>query len=142
MLYSELSKKPLEEFKRYCGVQKDTFLEMVRIVTKAKRGSVGVRSKLSIPDQILLTLDYHREYRTLFHIAGDFGISESACCRTVKRIENMLMASGEFSLPSQRKLQQNNSEIKTVAVDVVEIEIERPKKNRKAVIVASKSTIR
>jgi len=64
---------------------------------KAKRGIVGVRSKLSIADQILLTLDYHREYRTLFHIAGDFGISESAACRTVKRIENMFVASGEFS---------------------------------------------
>jgi len=43
----------------------------------------------------------------------------------------MLIGSGEFSLPSQRKLQQNNTEIKTVAVDVVEVEIERPKKTKK-----------
>jgi len=38
MLFIELSKKPLEKFKRNCGVQKDTFIKMVQIVTKAQTG--------------------------------------------------------------------------------------------------------
>ncbi|WP_199298137.1 MULTISPECIES: transposase family protein [Cyanophyceae] len=46
---------------------------MVQVVRDAKQGSRGSYSKLTIPDQILLTLEYWREYRTLFHIAKDWG---------------------------------------------------------------------
>lgn len=141
MFYSELIEKRSEEFKRYCGVQKHTFLEMVGIVTKVKQGSRGAQAKLTIPDQILLTLNYLREYRTLFHIANDYGVSESTASRTVKRIENMLIGSGEFSLPSHRELQEVKAETKLVAVDVTEVEIERPKKNRNVTTVANKSVI-
>jgi hypothetical protein len=64
---------------------------MVQIVRNAKQGSRGSYSKLSIPDQILLTLQYWREYRTLFHIAQDWGVHESTAQRTVKRIEYILI---------------------------------------------------
>jgi Helix-turn-helix of DDE superfamily endonuclease len=138
MFYSELSEMASDNFKRYCGVQKQTFEEMVGIVTKAKEGSRGVPAKLSIPDQILLTLEYYREYRTLFHIAGDFGVSESTASRTVKRVENMLIESRNFSLPLKRELQGSNV-VKVVAVDVTEVEIERPKKNSKSTTVANRS---
>ncbi len=52
---------------------------MVRIVRakeKQKKKS-GRPPKLRIEDQILLTLQYLREYRTYYHIGIDWKISES-----------------------------------------------------------------
>jgi hypothetical protein len=114
----------------------------VQVVRDAKQDSRGSYSKLTIPDQILLTLEYWREYRTLFHIAKDWGIHESTAQRTVKKIEDMLIHSKKFSLPSQREIAKSNTEIEIVIVDVAETEIERPKKNRSHTTVAFQSAIR
>ncbi|MBD1936315.1 transposase family protein [Microcoleus sp. FACHB-68] len=62
----------------------------------------------------MLTLQYQRKYRTLFHIAQDWGIHESTAQRTVKRIEGMLIKSQEFSLPSQRELAKQTTEMEAV----------------------------
>ena len=115
---------------------------MVQAVRDAKQGSRGSHAKLSIPDQVVLTTEYWREYRTLFHIAQDWGIHESTAQRIVKRIKEFLIKSQKFRLPSQRELSKQSSEIKRVIIDVAETEIERHKKNRSATIVASKSAIR
>lgn len=136
-----LSNSPFD-FKRLYGVTPETFWKMVQVVRDAKQGSRGSYSKLTIPDQILLTLEYWREYRTLFHIAKNWGVHESTAQRTVKRIEDMLIKSRKFSLPSQREMQESNTEIEVVIVDVAETEIERPKKNRNDTTAASKSAIR
>lgn len=104
---------------------------MVQVVRDAKQGSRGSYSKLSIPDQILLTLQYWREYRTLFHIAQDWGVHESTAQRIVKRIEDMLVKSQAFSLPSKREMCKSETEIEVVIIDVAETEIERPKKKQK-----------
>jgi Helix-turn-helix of DDE superfamily endonuclease len=114
---------------------------MVQVVRDAKQGSRGSYAKLSIPDQILLTLQYWREYRTLFHMAEDWGVHESTAQRTVKRIENILIKSQKFSLPSQREMSKSSTEIEVVIIDVAETEIERPKKNRNPTIVARKNAI-
>jgi len=104
---------------------------MVQFVGDEKQGSRGSYSKLSIPDQILLTLQYWREYRTLFHIAQDWGVHESTAQRIVKRIEDMLIKSQRFSLPSKRELCKSKTEIEVVIIDVASTEIERPKKKQK-----------
>jgi hypothetical protein len=114
---------------------------MVKAVRDAKDGSRGSHASIPIPDQILLTLQYWREYRTYFHIAQDWGMHESTAQRTVKRIEDMLIKSGRFRLPSRRKLWQEAAEIEVIAIDVAETEIERPKKNRKNITVASNAAI-
>ena len=94
-----------------------------------KQGSRGSYSKLSIPDQILLTLQYWREYRTLFHIAQDWGVHESTAQRIVKEIEDMLIIKSQtFSLPSKREICQSETEIEVVIIDVASTESERPKK--------------
>ena len=129
-------------FKRLYGVSQDTFWKMVEIVRNAKQGSRGSHAKLSIPDQILLTLQYWREYRTLFHIASDWGIHETTAYRTVKRIEDILVKADEFHLPGKRQLQQAETEIEVIVIDVGEMEIERPKKNRNATIAGNRSAIR
>ena len=117
----------------------ETFWKMVQVVRNAKHGSRGSRSKLTIPDQILMTLEYLREYRTLFHIGKNGGVHESTVQRTVKRIEDSLINSQEFSLPGKKELRKQNTEIEGAIIDVSETEIERPKKNRSHTIVESRS---
>lgn len=38
----------------------------------------GRKSKLSMEDKLLATLEYLREYRTYAHIAANYGVHESA----------------------------------------------------------------
>ena len=42
-------------------------------------------------DQVLICLQYWREYRTYFHIAQDWLLSESTVCRIVHRVETTLV---------------------------------------------------
>ena len=57
------------EFKRLCGVTPATFEQMVKVVAAEKvlAKKSGRPSKLSVEDQVLMTLEYWREYRTYFH---------------------------------------------------------------------------
>jgi len=142
MSYKKAIELSPSHFKRRYGVNPKTFWKMVEVVRNAKHGSRGSHAKLSIPNQILLTLQYWREYRTYFHIAQDWGIHEATAYRTVKRIEDILSKAEEFHLPGQRQLQQSEPEIEVIVVDVAETEIERPKKNRKATIAGNRSAIR
>ena len=68
---------------------------MVRLVKckEKQKKKPGRRPKLKIEDQILLTLQYLREYRTYYHIGKDWKISESNACRIVLKIENILIQS-------------------------------------------------
>ena len=52
-------------------------LEILREADAKKKAKGGRKSKLSIEDQLLMALEYIREYRTYFHIATNYGISES-----------------------------------------------------------------
>ena len=137
MRYIKALKLAPSEFKRMYGVTVETFWEMVKAVRDGKQGSRGSNASLPIPDQILLTLQYWREYRTYFHIAQDWGMHESTAQRTVKRIEDILIKSGKFGLPSRRKLWKDTAEIEVIAIDVASTEIERQKKNRKNITVGS-----
>jgi len=57
-------------------------------------------------------------------------------------MEKILIKSGLFNLPGKKILNRiQNEEIETVVVDVSEHEIERPKKNKRNIIVASKNII-
>jgi hypothetical protein len=58
--------------------------------------------------------------------------------RLVRRIEDILIRSGRFSLPGKKRLLEADA-LKYTIVDVTEREIERPKKNRGDFIRASAS---
>ena len=79
---------------------------MVRLVKykEKEKKKPGRPTKLRIEDQILLTLQYLREYRSYFHIGKDWKISESNVCRIVLKIENILIKSRKFRLPGKKKL--------------------------------------
>ncbi len=104
-----------------------------------RTGRRGGQCKLSVEDQLLLVLEYWREYRTQFHIATSWGLSESAVCRPIRKVETLLMGSGKFRLPGKKQLYQNAYIWDVVAVDVTESPIERPKKNSEATTVVRRS---
>ena len=51
-------------------------LEVVRSHSHLKQ-KIGRPSKLSLENQLLMTLEYWREYRTYFHIGQSWGVKES-----------------------------------------------------------------
>ena len=130
------------DFKRLCGVKRETFLEMcgiVQVVENQKRS--GRNCNLSVENQVLLTLTFWREYRTMFHLGQDWGLHESNVSRLVRRIEDILIKCRKFSLPSKRRLLEEDSLTYTI-VDVTEMTIERPKKNKSDVTAEKRSDIR
>ncbi len=128
------------KFKRLTGVKKETYTMMVNVLESELR-EFGRPPKLSRADQLLVTLMYWREYRTQFHIGETYGVSESTVSRTIKIVENALMKSGKFRLPGKKKLQDNETVIEVILVDVAEQPIERPKKSKNAPTAAKRSDI-
>ncbi len=132
MKYWQARKLSPQKFKRLYGVEKRTFRLMVRLVKaqEKQKKKPGRRSKLIIEDQILITLQYWREYRTYYHISKDCKISESTVCRLVQKIENILIKSRKFSLPGKKKLLDSSLDDDLIVMDVMESPIERPKKHQ------------
>lgn len=141
MPYSELDLLSSAEFKRLCGVSRNTFREMVEVLRPhlERQGRRGGQNKLMVEDQLLIGLEYWREYRSQFHIGVSWGVHETTVGRIIKKIEELLVKCGKFRLPSQRQLYQPGWEWKVMVVDVGEMEIERPKKNRNAITVVSRN---
>lgn len=131
MTYEAIKKLKTREFKRLCGVKPQLFKEMTEILEQElpKPKQRGGQPKLSIEDQLLIALEYWREYRTYFHIGQSWGIHESTVCRIVHRVEDKLIKSRKFSLPGKKALSFSEAEWSVVIVDVGESPIERPKKN-------------
>lgn len=144
MAYIELQQLCDAEFKRLCGVSRNTFAEMVKVLRPhlQRQGQRGGQNKLSTEDQLLVALEYWREYRSQFHIGVSWGLHETTVGRIIRKVEDLLIQCGKFRLPSQRQLYQPGWEWKVMVVDVGEMEIERPQKNRNATTVASRNVTR
>ena len=138
MRYETIEHLKDSDFKRLTGVQRKTFDQMLKVVEKGLR-NFGRPSKLRRADQLLMTLMYWREYRTEFHIAQSYGISEATVCRTIRKVENALVRSGKFRLPGKKAFQASDTVFEVVLVDVSEQPIERPKKVKNGIIVAKRS---
>lgn len=143
MTYKQLSQLKPGAFKRRCGIQRETFEQMIALLRPDldRTGKRGGQCKLSVEDQLLVVLEYWREYRTQFHIATTWGLSESAVCRLLQKVEGLLMRSGQFRLPGKKQLYQNASTWSVCAIDVTESPIERPKKNSETTTAARRSGI-
>jgi hypothetical protein len=138
MRYETVQNLRDEAFKRSTGVSRAMFEKMLTVVKKGLR-DFGRRPKLSREDQLLMTLMYWREYRTEFHIGLTYGVSEATVCRTIQKIENVLIKSGEFRLPGRKALQSSDTLIEVVLIDATEQPIERPKKSKGSITVAKRS---
>jgi hypothetical protein len=140
MRYERIEHLKDTEFKRLTGVQRETFAEMLKVVAKRQR-DFGRPPKLSRADQLLMTLMYWREYRTEFHIAQSYGVSEATVCRTIRKVEDALVRSKMFRLPGKKALQPSDTVFEVILVDASEQPVERPKKTRKSTIVAKSGDI-
>lgn len=143
MLWKNIQQLKASDFQRRVGVKPDTFRTMVLEVNKAIRKKRKIPDRCrpciySIEDQLLMTLMYWREYRTMFHIAIDYGISESAVSRTIMKIEDILSKSKKFELPEKKKRAGSKWSYEVILVDATETPIERPKKNNIGTIRARK----
>jgi len=145
MKFEQIKEELSDNFRRLTGIKRTTFDMMIAILTKAEaslKAQGGKPNKLSIEDRLLMTLEYLREYRTYFHISRSFGISESACYRNIRWVEDTLIKDGKFSLPGRKALLKSDVEYEVVLIDATESPIERPKKNKNYSIQEKRKNIR
>lgn len=121
----------IEDFKQLIGVKPETFDDMLEVLTEAykeKHKEGGRPSKLTLFDQLFLTLKYLRQYVTQKELAYEFEIGEATTHDIIIWVEDTLVKCGKFNLPGKKALLEE-PEIEMILVDVTESPIERPKKN-------------
>ncbi|MHB0803811.1 transposase family protein, partial [Bacillus thuringiensis] len=77
-------------FKRLMGVQRETFEEMLQILRKA------------YAYMLFVTLKYLRQYPTMKGLAFEYEVAESTIHRTITWVEDTLIRSRKFTLPSRK----------------------------------------
>ena len=132
--YSKVRDLTDKDFKRVVGVKKETFKEMLKVARKHYKDvkvKCGTNRALSAIDELLMILEYYREYRTFKHLGVDYKISESTAHYIVKKIEKILISHPQFHLEKLQYTElQDESNIEIMVVDVRESQCERPKKNK------------
>ena len=88
----------------------------------------GLKSKLNMENQLLLTLLYLRNYPTFIQLGLQFGISESYSNKIYHKISAIMVKI--LHVKSRQALFEEPLE--TLIVDVTEQPIERPNKGQKA----------
>lgn len=144
MRYESLKEFKDEDFRRLTGIKRATFEKMGEILKEAekkKKNFGGKPNKLIIEDRLLMALEYIREYRTYFHVAASYQISESACYRNIRWIEDVLIKHPDFGLPGRKALLKSDIEYDVILIDATETPIERPKKNKSAITQERKRNI-
>ena len=122
---------PDADFRRLLGVKRPTYAAMLAALSghQATKKKAGRPPVLELEKQLVLTLQFWREYRTQYHLAVEWGVQESTVRRTIERVENALIKSGAFALPARPKAGGAEQEWSVVIVDVTERPVERPKKS-------------
>ena len=136
MKYNQIKELEDEKFRRLTGVKRPTFIKMVNILKEAdeeKKSRGGRKNKLIIEDQLLMALEYIREYRTYFHTSQSYGISESSAYKAIKWIEDTLIKNKDFALPGRKALLKSDMEYEIILIDATESPIERPKKSKESI---------
>lgn len=104
MRYQNLNRFSDSEFKRLVRLPLPVFQsEMVDVLEKqnhSKENQVRPHT-LAIEDQLLLTLNYLRNYSTTLQLAAHYHIAESNVNRTIKKVEMYLTKSRCFTLPKR-----------------------------------------
>ena len=132
------------DFRRLLGVKPATFEAMLAVLVsrEAAKKKRGRPPDLGLEQQLLLTLQFWREYRTYYHLAMEWQVGENTVCRTIKRVENALIKSGAFALPARPKAGGSDQAWEVVIVDVTEHPVERPKKSSAPATRAKRSATR
>lgn len=145
MSYEHVLGYKAEQFRRLTGVKRSTFDVMVETLTEAqtlKKAKGGRPNKLTIPEMLLMTLEYLREYRTYLHIGASYGLSEASAFQTIRWVENTLVKSGKFALPGKKVLREEPLDIEVILIDATETPVQRPKKSSGGTTRAKRSSTR
>jgi hypothetical protein len=134
MKYSKIFDKNMnlsdKNFKQIIGVRKDTFKEMLEVLSAAydsKHKRRGRHSKLCIDEILFMTLRYWRDYVTQLVLAHEFEVGEATVHDWIVWVENVLVKSGKFTVSGKREL-LTNPNIEIVVIDAMESPIQRPKR--------------
>jgi hypothetical protein len=142
--YDTIKQLTDSNFRRLTGVKRTTFETMLSVLTaeiEQNKQINGRPSALTVADQLLMMLEYNREYRTYFHISQSYQVSEPTAFRLISRAENLLIKSGKFSLAGKKALLDSQIDYEIIIVDATESKIERPQKNKEPIIQPRKNTI-
>lgn len=101
----------------------------------------GRKSKLSMENKLLATLEYLREYRTYAHIAANYGVHESQIVRCVRWVEVTFTKDWTFRLPGKKDPLKQNTNYEVVLIDATEMPVERPKRCKSSITRAIKNAI-
>lgn len=144
MKFEQIRGEDEEGFRRLTGIRHRTFEVMLTILRAAEtvlKAQGGKPNKLTLEERLLMALEYLREYRTYFHISRSYGISESACYRNIRWVEDTLIKDKQFSLPGRKALLKSDMEYELVLIDATESPIERPKKDKSVFIQEKRNVI-
>jgi hypothetical protein len=141
-----LKNKSDKEFLRIFGIKRSDFdyilsnleiyLDNYYLKYPLKRR--GLKSNISLGNQLLLTFYYLRHYMTFLKLGEEFGISESYAYKIYNKTSKHLLSI--FRLKSDKELL--SKDLKGVIIDVSEQPIERPKKKQKTYYSGKKNDIR
>jgi hypothetical protein len=117
--------------KRLFGVKYETFEYILKKVQERIKtylaenplSNRGVSADFSIENQVLLTLEYLRQYPTFLSLGFSYGISESYANKIYHKIRPILAETVGLKNPEKLKFKH----VQTVIVDVTVQPIERPK---------------
>jgi hypothetical protein len=129
-------------FKRLIGVKRKTFEAMVEELSAAyeeKHKKGGRKSKLTVENQLMLALEYWRQYITFAELGFNYEVAESTAHDITVWVEDTLIKCGRFNLPGKKALLEDN-DLQIVLLDVMESPIERPKKNKEPTIQARRKS--
>jgi hypothetical protein len=142
--YEKSKKLSAKNFKRLIGVKRKTFESMVDELQTAyeeKHRQGGRPPKLTIENQLMLSLEYWRQYITFAELGFNYGVAESTAHDITVWVEDTLIKCGRFNLPGKKALLED-SDLEVVLLDVMETFIERPKKSKNQAIQAKRKSIR
>jgi len=103
--------------------------------------AVAGHTLLSNDDKLFLALKYWRQYVTQKELAFEIEVSETNAKDTIFWVEDELIKSGKFTLPSKKALLDDESEVEVILIDATETPIQRPKKVSENGILERKNTI-
>lgn len=140
--YERLKRKPstlrhlsglsVEEFDRLLG-ELTTAVESLRKKraqqpVRHRRPGAGPKHKLTLADQLVLTLIYYRTYVTQDFLGFLFRIDKGTACRIIQKMA--LRLTGIFRIP-EKKVRIEPDEITEAFVDATEQPIYRPQKKQR-----------
>lgn len=97
----------------------------------------GLEGEFSLPNQLLLTFEYLRQYPTFLNLGFSYGISESYANKIFHKIRPILADIVGLKNPDKLKYK----DLKKVIVDVTVQPVERPQKNQELQYNGSKKSI-